>query len=90
MIRPIVAHRGQEDSHTKKSIGAIKRTDAALKVWDASMAITIFGHHFEGFLLWKIFVWPFIEILVQYLHSYMDISYKKNKRILEQATNNKR
>ena len=89
-IRPIVAHRGQEDSHTKKSVGATKLTNAVLKVWDASLAITMFGHHFEGFLLWKILVWPFKDILVQYLHSPMDNSYEKVKRISEQATNNKR
>ena len=63
-IWPIVAHGGEEDSHIKKSSGATKLFDAVLKVWDASLAITMFGHHFEGFLLWKIFFWPFIEILV--------------------------
>ena len=88
-FRPIVAHGGQEDSHTKKSVRAIKTTDVALKVCDASLAITMFGHQFEGFLLWKILVWPFIDIFVQYLHLSMDISYKKVKRISEQATNNK-
>ena len=71
-IWPIVAHGGEKDSHQKKSIGATKLFDAVLKVWDASLAITIFGHNFEGFLLWKILVWPFKVILVQYLHSFMD------------------
>ena len=40
-IRPRAAHRGEEGSHQKKSIGAIKTTDAALKVCDASLAITM-------------------------------------------------
>ena len=78
-IQPIVAHGGEEDSHQKKSIGATKLFDAVLKVWDASLAITMFGHHFEGFLLWKIPVWSFKDILVQYLHSFINNSYKKSK-----------
>ena len=45
-FRPIVAHGGQEDSHTTKSVRAIKMTDVALKVCDASLAITMFGHNF--------------------------------------------
>ena len=48
----------------KKSVRATKLFDVPLKVWDASLAITMFGHHFKGFLLWKILLWPFIEILV--------------------------
>ena len=71
-IRPIVAHGGEDDSLQKRSVGATKLFDAVLKVWDASLAITMFGHNFEGFLLWKILVWPFKVILVQYLHSFMD------------------
>ena len=51
IIWPKVAHVGEENSHTKKFVGAIKTTDAALKVCDASLAITMFGHNFEGFLL---------------------------------------
>ena len=90
IIWPTVAHGGEGDSHQKESIGAMKTTDAAWKVWDASLAITISGHHFEGFLLWKILLWPFIDILVQYLHLFMEISYQKIKRISEQATNNKK
>ena len=86
---PTVAHGGEGDSHQKESIGAMKTTDAAWKVWDASLAITMFGHNFEGFLLWKILLWPFIDMFVLHLHSFMDNSYKKVRRISEQATNNK-
>ena len=32
IIWPPVAHGGEEDSHTKKSVGATKLTDAVLKV----------------------------------------------------------
>ena len=82
--------RGWRRLPQKKSVRAIKLTDVALKVWDTSLAITTFGHHFEGFFLWKILITPFIDILVQYLHSFKDRSYKKVKRISEQATNNKK
>ena len=64
------------------SIGATKLFDVPLKVWDASLAITMFGHHFEGFFLWKILLWPFIEIFVLHLHSFMNISYWKSQKNL--------
>ena len=48
-----VAHIGEEDSHQKKSSVAWKMTDVVWKVWDTYLATTIFGHHLEGFLLWK-------------------------------------
>ena len=73
----------------KKSVRATKLFDVPLKVWDASLAITMYGHHFEGFLLWKILIWPFVESLFNiYIHLWT-FHIKKVKIISGQATNNK-